>query len=579
VRGVNILRVADQIVNFIAQVCSSKVFLLTGNGAMYINDAMQVHPNIEYVCVRNEAVAPVAASAFSQLTGRIGTVCVTAGPGAANAMPGIVEAWVDGVSIFVVSGQVPSLEKDNYGRNFEREQRTFGIAGIPITDYVQQFTKLAIELVNPMELESALEKILEAFYIGRPGPVWLDVPLDVQAAECDEINLDSLILRVNLKKRKVRDLRISLHETKLISMAIKDSKRPLFIIGGGAEGVITDNTLVEWLESYKLVFALSRPSAHKIRLSTLGNLGVLGVRGRPWSKNIFNEVDLIVGLGTRLPSSLVGPNYSYLEDDTRIILINSEPSEFKRHAGKVINTTPMRIEEFINSIPINEVLSKHLEIDLWQQKAMEIKQKHLRTHVSMEGEPLNIYWFCENLEKSLNSTNVLTTDAGSNYYACGQAMSFESGFKEVTSGTFASMGISVPLAIGSALAFENNNRIICVTGDGSIELNVQELQTISNYNLNIAIFVINNGGYASMRAWQDTFFESRYIGSTDDTGTRPMNFAKIASAFDLKFEQIANTLDYENKIQNILKSNSPILIEVICDPNQILELPMISDIV
>jgi acetolactate synthase-1/2/3 large subunit len=198
---------------------------------------------------------------------------------------------------------------------------------------------------------------------------------------------------------------------------------------------------------------------------------------------------------------------------------------------------------------------------------------------SKAGEPLYIYWFCEKIEEKLNVDNVLTSDAGSNYYACGQSITFSNGFREVTSGTFAAMGVSIPLAIGSSIAVDNKHRVICITGDGSIELNVQELQTISNYNLNIAIFVINNGGYASMRTWQDTFFDSRYIGSTDETGTKPMNFSKIASTFDLEYIIIKDSLDFETKIDYILNVRNPILVEVMCDPAQVLELPLESDVV
>jgi acetolactate synthase-1/2/3 large subunit len=198
-------------------------------------------------------------------------------------------------------------------------------------------------------------------------------------------------------------------------------------------------------------------------------------------------------------------------------------------------------------------------------------------HKNKKDDELNLYWFCQNLEKYLNKNNILTTDAGSNYYACGQSLSFKNAFMEVTSGTFAAMGISVPLSIGSSVAKENEHRIVCITGDGSIELNVQELQTISNYKLNIAIFIINNGGYASMRAWQDSFFESRYIGSTDETGTKPMHFPKIADAFNLRYERISGEESFNSKIEEILNSREPILVEVMCDPDQILELPMSND--
>ena len=569
------MRVADQIVEFISEFCSPKVFLLTGNGAMYINDAMQINPNIDYVCVRNEAVAPVAASAYSQISGKVGTVCVTAGPGAANAMPGVVEAWVDGVSIFIISGQVPSSELIDY----KKDLRTFGIAGIPIIDYVQEFTKFAISLQNANDLEDTLENVLHALRIGRPGPVWLDVPLDIQATESQQIDFNAMKERVNLKLNKELHSNVVFVQTIEISNAIETAKRPLFILGTGCIDAINDDSLVKWLGDINAVFALTRPVAHKVPLDTEGNLGVIGVRGRPWSKEIFEKTDLIVALGTRLPTSLIGSNYSYLNPGTKILLINSESKELLKHQRRTFKTPPISVENFISNSEIFQRFKKNSEMKSWLSEINKIANKKSLIFESDINQPINLYWFCSNLEKVLDSSNVITTDAGSNYYATGQAMTFNYGQREVTSGTFAAMGISVPLAIGAAVAVDNVSRTVCITGDGSIELNVQELQTISNYGLNVAIFVINNGGYASMRTWQDTFFESRYIGSTDDTGTKPMNFFKIAEAFNLRYEKISNSKEFEEKIEEILKSPTPTLVEVMCDHNQILELPMNSDVV
>jgi len=567
------MRVADQIVEFISKFCASKVFILTGNGSMYLNDAMQINPNIDYVCVRNEAVAPVAASAFSQVSGEIGTVCVTAGPGAANAMPGVVEAWVDGINIFIISGQVPTSEIIDFKKNL----RTFGIAGIPIASYVQEFTKLAITLENIDYLEATLEEILLAFMSGRPGPVWLDVPLDVQSSDSKVIDLEALNERVVNKYKRELTRKAKNFESLEIFEILQNANRPLFILGTGCNNVIQNRKIIDWLLDKKCVFALTRPIVHKIPLAIEGNLGVIGVRGRPWSKDIFDNVDLIIGLGTRLPTSLVGPNYSYLNPSTKILLINSDEQELLRHNERILKTPPITVEDFIGSSAISEKLKLNKIMKTW---ITEVKRVIANTDLSFESKsdgPLNLYWFCSNLEKYLNPSNIITTDAGSNYYATGQSMTFNFGQREITSGTFAAMGISVPLAIGASVAVNQSNRVICITGDGSIELNVQELQTISNYGMNIAIFVINNGGYASMRTWQDTFFDSRYIGSTDDTGTRPMNLCKISDAFGLKYEKIATKNDFTNKIAWILNLTCPILVEVICNPNQKLELPMSND--
>jgi acetolactate synthase-1/2/3 large subunit len=363
----------------------------------------------------------------------------------------------------------------------------------------------------------------------------------------------------------------------LIKEAYSKAKKPLFIIGTGAKDSFEDSSLEKWVNKTKSSFALTRPNAHYFPIDHLGNLGVLGVRGRSWSKKILSEVDLIIGLGSRLPSSLVGTNYSYLLSNPEIILINSDEAEIKRHQGRLLNSFPIRVEEIIENVALTNFIEDRNKSNEFRIKPENFKASQQVIHENKKESELNLYWFCQNLEKYLSKENIVTTDAGSNYYAAGQSFSFKNAFKEVTSGTFAAMGISVPLSIGCSVARENKHRIVCITGDGSIELNVQELQTISNYKLNIAIFIINNGGYASMRAWQDSYFDSRYIGSTDDTGTKPMHFSKIANAFNLRYENISGENSFYSKIEGILNSNEPILVEVMCDPDQLLELPMSND--
>lgn len=565
------------VIDFVARYCSSKVFLLTGNGAMYLNDAMQIHPNIDYVCVRNEAVAPLAASAFSKLTGQTGTVCVTAGPGAANAIPGVIEAWVEGTSILVLSGQVPAQEKHNFGRKFVKEQRSFGIAGIPIIDYVSEFTKLAICLDEVEKLELSLQQIYEALTTGRPGPIWVDIPLDIQSSDCKAIDLPNIQTQAELLASTRKNIKEENEDG--IEKPLRSAKNPLFLIGSGSESALKNGLLENWIDSTGTVFALTRPNAYFFPITKLGNLGVVGVRGRAWSKYILANTDLLIALGSRIPSSVVGPNYSYLDPSCKILLVNSEQGEFKRHSGRIINKTPIEVENFLQNHSLANAIFENENAKHWLSHIESIKLSELSKIRNTNESPLDLYWFCQNLEKHMNDSNVLTTDAGSVYYACGQSMTFERSFQEVTSGTFAAMGVSVPIAIGSAIAIENKSRIVCITGDGSFELNVQELQTISNYSLNIVIFVINNGGYASMRAWQDSYFDSRYIGSTDETGTKPMNFARIANAFNIEYEVISSISEFNSKISFILERKEPMIVEVICDPNQTLDLPMKVDLV
>ena len=538
---------------------------------MYLNDAIQTNKQLDYVCVRNEAAAPIAASSYSQASGRIGTVCVTAGPGGANAMASVVEAWVDSINILIISGQVSTPDLESI------PTRSFGIAGIPITTYVKNFTKYSAIIDSVDSLEQHLKETLIAFKTGRPGPIWLDIPLDIQAAPASNFSVVKLINDIeamldfdskNLKEPNFQE----------VEFALSEAKKPLILLGRGIENTKKSKVIKNWLEKNKIPYGLSRPVAYMSKISNEPNLGVLGVRGRSWSKNVLDECDLLIAVGCRLPTSIVGSNFSYLPKSLKIIQIDNDKIELERNIHNNVKPIFSTVDSFFMSNSLEKFFYSDGYFESWKKFCKNAKTvDNLEVKSKTNSGPLNLYWFVKNIEKFISSEDFLTTDAGSNYYASGQALSFENGFKEITSGTFAAMGMSLPLAIGAGSYVTKSQKVVCITGDGSIELNIQELQTVATYDYNIYIFIINNGGYASMRAWQDTFFDGRYIGSTDQTGTKPMNFKKIAQAFNLRYEIINSEKDFNKKIDKIFKKPGPIIIEVMCDTNQILSLPMTHD--
>jgi len=553
--------------------------MLTGNGAMFLNDAIERSEELEYFCVRNEAVAPMAAAADSQLTGVPGVICVTAGPGSTNALSGVAEAWVDSASILVLSGQVPSGELHNYGRTMVRN-RSFGIAGVPITDYATGFTKLAISLSSPSELKESLCEILLSLKHGRKGPVWLDIPLDIQAAEIADFSLSEIQQEVDRKLGSLPPNPLDLNDVEAIRILLSKSRRPLIVLGRGIESINNKSEFLELLSTFPFPFAPSRVVAYLLPLSMNANLGVLGVRGRPWSKEILKSADLIVSFGCRLPTSITGPNYSYLNPDSRLVVVDIDAEEIARHGSRLTLGLEKSVSQLSEILaPLSEgASSSHRQ---WLTECRRKKLSDITNFMSQkEDDVFNIYWFMKTLERYAPPKTILITDAGSNYYASGQAVDFDIYQMEITSGTFAAMGLSLPLALGASIESKTNGGMVfCVTGDGSIELNVQELQTLLIYDLPVKVFIINNGGYASMRTWQETYFEGRYIGSTDDTGAKPLDFKKLAFAFNLDYEQIISPKDMKSKMEKIVKSRNPQVIEVFCDSKQKLLLPMQEDLI
>jgi acetolactate synthase-1/2/3 large subunit len=570
-------RVADQIIEFVEKTCSKNIFVLTGNGAMYLNDAIELSEKLNYICVRNEAAAPVAASSSAEVTGLTGVVCVTAGPGSTNALAGLAEIWVDSGNVLVISGQVPTSVLGT-GGSAPFNTRTFGIAGIPIIDYVKNLTKFATSIMSPSEVKHALQEIYRALNIGRKGPVWLDIPLDIQSMPAISFSMDELIQELKNESQSTND--ITTDEIHELEMLLQKSSRPLFILGRGVSEMKHLDRFIDWLEKSHLPFALSRVMAHEVPIGVPSNMGVLGVRGRPWSKEVLGKADLIVALGCRLPTSIVGEDFSYLSQDVRIAMVDIDLSEIQRHGDRVALGINKSLSNFAQICASLDTSINNLAVEAWFEFCTRLKSLPNNDLLAQEENgPLNIYWFVKHLEDYIKDERViLTSDAGSNYYACGQAIDFNKFSKEVTSGTFAAMGISLPLAIGAAAELVGTDGLVfCVTGDGSIELNIQELLTLSTYKLPVKIFVINNGGYASMRTWQDNFFEGRYIGSTDDTGAKPLNFERVAYAFGIDYVKIENPKDYHSKMSKITETRIPQLIEVMCRSDQRLHLPMEID--
>ena len=284
-------RVADQIIEFVEKTCSKNIFVLTGNGAMYLNDAIELSEKLNYICVRNEAAAPVAASSSAEVTGLTGVVCVTAGPGSTNALAGLAEIWVDSGNVLVISGQVPTSVLGT-GGSAPFNTRTFGIAGIPIIDYVKNLTKFATSIMSPSEVKHALQEIYRALNIGRKGPVWLDIPLDIQSMPAISFSMDELIQELKNESQSTNDLTSDeMHELEIL---LQKSSRPLFILGRGVSEMKHLDRFIDWLEKSHLPFALSRVMAHEVPIGVPSDMGVLGVRGRPWSKEVLGKADLIV---------------------------------------------------------------------------------------------------------------------------------------------------------------------------------------------------------------------------------------------------------------------------------------------
>jgi acetolactate synthase-1/2/3 large subunit len=550
------MTVAEYISYFLKKKKVKDIFMLTGYGAMYLNDAIK-KANIKYYATRNEATAPIMAEAYAKIKGGIGVACVTAGPGATNAIPGLAEAFVDSAPVLVISGQV-DLKQTTYNTKL-KNIRTFGTAEINIIPIVKPLTKYAEIIKNPNDVRYILEK---AFFIAqdqRPGPVWIDVPLNVQKSKINIKNLKKFHYPIKREKIKINTY------YKIIDY-INKSTKPILICGGGVKSSKTYPDLKKIINYLKIPVFFSRAAQDLDSHNKKYIFGQTGIKGSRFCKKIMTSSDLVISLGCRLAPQLAGHNFEAFLN-AKIIAVDVTSDELKKKGAKIFLPINEDLKFFIPKLLKILRNTKIKNFSYWLNFSENLKKTMPICSEKNNKNPIDLYDFMNKLGNKSPAKSILITDAGSNYYVGGQVWKFNKGQKELTSISNAAMGLTIPLAIGAAVA-TLNKEILAVTGDGSLELNIQELKTISHYKLNIKLFVINNGGYVSMHNWADTFFKGRRLDTPEDTGDGTLDLKKIANAFDLKHYLIKDTKNINNDIKNILKIKGPLFIEVITDHNQ-----------
>jgi len=538
------MKVAEYIANFLAQQGVREIFMLSGTGSIYLDDAFAHQREMKYVCARHEAAAVIMAEAVAKLTGRLGVAVSTTGPGATNAAAGVVEAWVDSAPVMVISGQVSSSEISTH-------DRTFGIQGFDIVSHVESITKYSATVLDPSSIRYHLERAVHSAMTGRRGPVWLDIPIDIQSSQISPDNLVGFTPDIN------DDIAFDNLDSKLDSFIklLSSSERPSVIFG---QGIRASNTISEFknlIELLDIPVVSARMAKDILSHSYRNYIGMGGYKGQVPPAKILKESDLILSLGTSHSVSFP------VDDNSKLICVNIDENILKKDDLKIDLSIHADLKDFI-PLAVSRVENSNLNYSQWMRSCIKVKEENPAITGDHLYNPINSYYLLSRLDENSSERHIFVNDAGSANYVSSQTLKLNHGQREITSGAFYSMGLAIPLAIGAASCMPES-QIIAVTGDGSIELNLQELQTINLNNLNIKVFVINNGGYASIRDSQDSMCGGRY---TDDEEI--LNFSKVANTFNMPFYFIDDYKDLDSKINQILAEDGPALIEVLCDPSQ-----------
>lgn len=542
------IRLADFLTQYLYAKGVRSVFMLSGTGSIHLDDAFAHQKGLRYICARHEAAATIMAEASAKLTQNIGVMVATTGPGGTNAIGGIVEAWVDSVPVLVISGQVESSQ-------ISKDVRSFGVQGFNVIENVEKVTKYAAQIKDPMMVRYHLEKALFLAKDGRPGPVWLDIPFDIQS---------KLVIPKKLKAFRGKSIphKIKKDKIDIVFKNLKKAKKPVIIFGQGIRSSKSINIFKDLLKITKIPAISARMGLDILPYDYPYYFGLGGMRGQRLPYEILKSADLVIAIGTSYTHAFGGKNYNAYKNKAKFIMVNIDSKELNKTNFKPDMKIKTDLSLFITDLKkkiLNE--SSYKVKETWLSRCKKLK-KELSPSFTKKSNPINSYSFIDCLNSHTNSDHIFVNDAGSANYICSQALILKEGQRELTSGAFYSMGIAVPMAIGASVT-EPTKQIIVITGDGSIELNIQELRTISLNKLNIKVFVINNGGYASIRKSQDDMVGGRY---TDDEEV--LNFKKISEAFEIPFTRISDYGKLSKNIPQIFKTKGPALIELMCDPKQ-----------
>lgn len=553
------MRVADYIADFIYNLGVKEVFMVSGGGMMFLSDGIAKHCHLKVICNHHEQAAAMAAVSYAKYNENLGAVFVTTGCGGTNALTGLLGAWQDNIPCLFISGQ--SKRKETV-RNSGLRLRQFGVQEVDIIPIVESLTKYAVMVNEPEMIGYHLEKAVFLAKTGRPGPVWLDIPLDVQGAQIDPEKLKRFPEEEKVKDYKEEPLP---EEIQTVEELLGQSQRPVVIAGQGIRLAKAIRALKKFIETYQIPVVAPRlgvdllPSDHPLFIGRIGNKG-----DRAGNFTVQNA-DLVLSIGSRLSVSSTGHEYHTFAREAKITVVDIDPIE---HQKKTI-----RIDLFINA-DAKKFLERMNRSDRlptlnWVERCQEWKTKYpvCLPEYARENEGINLYYFMDQLSKNLKTDSVVVGDAGSAVYVPPQAIQLREGQRYITSGGQAEMGYTIPACIGISVA-RNQGEVIGITGDGSFQLNLQELQTIVHYELPVKLFVWNNAGYLSIRATQSKFFAGRLMGADRTSGVSFPDLRKIAHAYGIKYFKVFDSRKLGSIIKKVLAYPQAAICEVMCLRNQ-----------
>lgn len=559
------MRVSDYVIRFLRDEYKvDTIFTVSGGGCIFLVDSLGHTKGVNYVATHHEQAAAIAAEGYSRMNNKLGACVVTSGPGGTNVLTGTLGSWLDSIPVIVISGQVNKEMTTNYTG---LPLRQLGDQEFNIIESVKNMTKYAVQVNDPSQIRYHLEKACRLATTGRPGPVWIDIPLNVQSADISPDELDGWDDRVWIEKPMA-----SADEVDSVVEKWKQAKKPLMIVGNGVRlsgGV---------KELYKVLDVTKVPVITAVNGNDIVNsdypqyYGRFGTHAQICANKLLSECDFLLTVGSRLYVRQTGYNFKGFAEQAYKVHVDIDEAELNKPTLfsdlKVHSDARLFLSELgITDLPVasKEWIAECDEL----YKAPKVLQRHRD-----KTQYASHYAFIEELSKAMPADHHIVTSDGSANVVTMQVMELKGDQRLFTNTGCAPMGYGLPAALGAA----THHKIVCLEGDGSLHLNIHELQTMKHYNLPIKLILLNNDGYLSIKVSQKTFFKGRYVASEKGSGVSFPNFEKLIKAYDLPYYSIKNNQETLPTLNKFLSSEGPAVLEVFTDPDEFHEPKVVASL-
>lgn len=565
------IRVADYIAQHLQSIGVRKVFLLSGGGMMQLLDALARVPGIQYVCHHHEQAAAMAAEGYARQSGSIGVCYVTSGPGAPNTLTGVIGAWLDSTPMLVISGQAKLTQTNCYRQIHGLRQ--LGAYDVNSVSIMEPVTKYAIMLTEARSVRYHLEKAVHLATTGRPGPVYIDVPLDIQGELVDPDTLEGYTSET---KKRFHPGKAVVDE---VIEKLQRAARPVILAGHGIRCAHA------WPAFEEVVRALNVPVVTtQMATDLLGHddpllVGRCGTKGDRAGNLAVQMADVILTLGTSLHVTTTGYELDLFAPRAFKIQVEFDAAVLEREQVGVQMKIHIAVEDFLVFLserltsriaPLVATGSWHERCQLWKLNLAVSNEPHKRP----DGA-INYYDLIDVLSDVAGSQDTVVSDAGNAWYLVSQAFRVKYGQRVILSGGLGTMGYAVPCATGVAMA--GAKRVLCVTGDGSLMTALHELAVIRANHLNVKLIIANNNGYASIRNTQNAYFNGKLAGTGPESGLFFPDFLLLAQSFGIKYRRVSDLAQLREVLVEVMSSQGPFLCDVLTPKNQDI-IPMVTTV-